>query len=950
MTALTGVTPLTSLGGDPSYIRMMSSALASLPAIRSRRIPLPDGTVDTVLEGTNGLAWGARISATDYPAMPIVRASSGPVLASNENAPSIPVGWMFHGIRWQSNPAEADGNTLMDLRGTRDVTTFAGTYYDGPRPTRCQRILFNQCSFESDINQTGRSMTKIAIYEGDYMGWVNCLETGFYGAGSSETKLFETLGDCRGPHHWENNEFQTFTAALFTGGGGARSVDVRVQDLIWQRNWQHCPLHWRRSECNPFDAATTGTYAGLVVNVAADGVTVTPTAGARFAWAHENLEGPHEGCIMYEPATGKARRIASAGPVDNAFGAGTFSTVILDAPGWGGPVTGITVYLQTPFPNVQYNSGMDTPMPLATTTAASATVTFNTPIPAGVRDETTFPGAGHFFYLNNTHWSGGNDQQNAPYNTDPLNTGYGWVYGPTGIAKADCRRKKILTIAGDRLSCVLEGPYFESRTFPYSCVVFDGLWRTLINKGTWETKVGNRILWQGNVFEFGNGGGTQHPTAQLAVFGLQGGQGAPVGQMTVVGNAMTVISGGPIFQTFTDFLPWKKRFGLLGPRLYIGRSFQFGVAREVVDIAPNRMSATLAPVNAAFQGQFGDVTDVGFDLYIVESPWFQTADHVSRYNLIKSWKSGTSTWTGIVNIGEHVKGLNFIHHDNLFLDLGDLALNQGGSQSVGLNMATGATTGGLVDGSLLTGAPIKGDNGTIAYYHNTHVRGVNSQGVGNIFTIRLNNGAITDKARDIEIADNVMAGFGAGRAVRFLADSGTNVVDPNIVWDEPVTLARNIAAGSTAPGMMSHTTVATRFPDNIGLPDPTQVGFANYSGGTTPFDPAHYALVDVYTTGTVNLAANGLSATLASGVFPSTVVPGQFFRTNTAATELRRITSGGNGSPTVTWTGAAHSEAGQSGKPYAITFKGTASDATDPGADMALVESFTRGVRTASYV
>jgi hypothetical protein len=106
-----------------------------------------------------------------------------------------------------------------------------------------------------------------------------------------------------------------------------------------------------------------------------------------------------------------------------------------------------------------------------------------------------------------------------------------------------------------------------------------------------------------------------------------------------------------------------------------------------------------------------------------------------------------------------------------------------------------------------------------------------------------------------------------------------------------------------------------------------------------------YALQDVFNTGTVTIAVDGLSATLDSGAFSSDVVAGQFFRADAASAEKHKITSvtGGN---TVHWTDSAHSLAGATTQAYGIGFVGTASDGLNPGVDIDALIDFTAGVDT----
>jgi hypothetical protein len=55
-----------------------------------------------------------------------------------------------------------------------------------------------------------------------------------------------------------------------------------------------------------------------------------------------------------------------------------------------------------------------------------------------------------------------------------------------------------------------------------------------------------------------------------------------------------------------------------------------------------------------------------------------------------------------------------------------------------------------------------------------------------------------------------------------------------------------------------------------------------------------------------------------------------------------RTTSNATG---IVWNGLPHAEAGATNKTLIVTFKGTARDGTDPGADLVTVEAMTRGVR-----
>jgi hypothetical protein len=244
--------------------------------------------------------------------------------------------------------------------------------------------------------------------------------------------------------------------------------------------------------------------------------------------------------------------------------------------------------------------------------------------------------------------------------------------------------------------------------------------------------------------------------------------------------------------------------------------------------------------------------------------------------------------------GEMLKGKWSNHSHNVYLLHGSPAT--AASMAVcALNMPTDGSGAGASVNGYGTYTTCQGetsqDNSSIRFSKNTMVRVRNQPGQRSAF-LNIGPGGTAAKVHDLDVSDNLVGLIGSGTS-NILANQNGAAVDPLgvLTMDASVRIARNVFGGPQAPTVVAGTpTFTTNFPDNAGVVDETKIGFANYTGtdddvtlgivlGTTdPTDLTPYALTDIYSTGTVSLSADGLTVTLDSGAFPSTVVGNQFIR------------------------------------------------------------------------
>lgn len=709
-------------------------------------------------------------------------------------------------------------------------------------------------------------------------------------------KLIGISGGWAGPYHLENNTFNTASMLFFLGGSGTLGIDVHPTGTI-RRNWLRPKLSWVPSE------ACSGRWGEWSVIIDATRLVVNnnspfspPPGGgpnAPNAWGAADV-GPKPGGVMYEMATGIARRMSVADLTDNAF----YVTGLAD-PWPTQPPAPIKVMFQVTSPDSEisplvYNSGLETPMPTATTMNGSRTVNLSAALPQAVADEIT---AGHtlYFYLNNTSWFG--DVQGAgpqPPNANSWTqaaSGNGWGFRQ-GVTRASCKRKKIVAVAANRLSFTTDSTqnaFTANETFPYSVVRFDGLWRPIFyhGAGSWEIKHAVRWLYEGNIDE-------QNTNRCYAVDQPSGlgatGSGAYIGNATIVGNDLTWLNTdwGNLSYRYYYGAPWP--FISLVSGTGTNEFFSGGPSR-IVDYAIDGTHLKLHPVDpryAAFTA--GDCVNQPFCLLYQFTPWVQMYGIVYRYNMMMRgmplFFKGEASYTGKV-----IRGGQLSYHDNFQLRLGDYSwpLGNGADQcGITVEVAPPQLNPGMTyspgGAAVYDEPPTTAAQGGFRYDHNTSVRLVPNQGNSNRGSGALIVGASpidigVQKAQGVSVRDNVVVGANGVKTWPVKQYTDGEVTNTATSWDPATT----IVAGNVMQGQGSLQTAFAAWNHagtNACVADVAALGLPNYADGATDgFNLANYAFDDVYATGTVAIAANGLDVTLeGGGTFPTTVRRGQGFR------------------------------------------------------------------------
>lgn len=890
--------PLSHLSGLPAYIRVVGSNVGNpvaIPEILHYDVPLPDGSLARPLHEQN------TVSRTTIPRLAVAT-----VVIQHVDA-ERPVNWCFRGLYFPGVPP-------FTLYGAGSQLTSPALHW-GPRPGQPRGIIFNQCAWDLDPTGQGRaSGSRILFHEGSYIGIFNSYATNGYGLTGNEQNLITATGEGPGPYEWSNNEFRVpGTFYDWCGGGQHASVGTVPSNWMTTRNWIYYPMSWRPSELNPRTLIFGGQWAALVsanrTTVSRDG-----TYNQR-GWEADGPDGVQIGCTMVDPATGVARRII-AGQNTTAPG----GPVFLESPGWPGTDTGrIVVYFQRTA-LVLYNSGWDTPGvtpndgPTATTEAGSPTVQFSEPLPPQVKSRADHGGGdnpGHFFYLNNTYPVGGQTTsvgQGPLVGTDdglgglatyPLRNDWTWE---SGMTPATARRKEILSIAPDRLSCTLGHPtsdtpsgYFESRTFPYSIVWGDGLVRdaTQYSKGQWEFKTGRRMLHQGNVLETWLG--TQHPTDQVNVT-----LGASTHVNGTIDGDLFTYTGPGTESNLAGFAQWadeRATFGHPWPsKIAVPRDTWvtelWSQGRRPKRVLPGNLTMALHPPEPGLQpgSQPTALTNAKFVRISVWNPGNQVEHTVLRYNVFVD-DFHLSTFTGQENPGEVTKGLGArTHHDNVLIDTGRRVGYFVGLRGL-FNIPTTPWAARPGHGN------VPGDNGNLSITHNTMVKAVQRQGASVLFKMFSDAaGTFFKKATDLDISANIFHDLSETTSI--FGVEAYAVRDTRLDWGEPARSDRNVYVGAGAQNALSAaastgagSAYRDRFPDNAAIPTADGVGFADLTHADR-YRLENYRLVDVVpvgTGGTVTIAADGVTVTKDSGTFPAGLAQGgPFFKTSTHAA-LRRI-------------------------------------------------------------
>jgi hypothetical protein len=342
----------------------------------------------------------------------------------------------------------------------------AGTWFSNR--DRPQHWVFHRCLIDSDVEGlgSGNAWTRVCVWGGIGLGYVDCGAYNIYGpARPGDPGVFQ-LSEEGGGLHLVNCYTEGNSALVFAGGTGGGQAGTNTEHVLVQRVHFRKPLKWQISEV-PAGAG------GWNVTVAADKRSVTHNSsifGSRGfqgfnadVWPNGRIAGSY---TMYDPTTGRGARtqLYSTGYDVNL-------TLTEDWPGTTG--SAISVFFQTA--SAVYNSGWPGDASTATTSASSDTVTVSAALPAAVA-------VGHYFYLNDT----------------------GYVGNGTGGPQCGNSffRRKIIAIAGNRLSLTLDGNWNTTKTFPYSVVWWDGIDRSAAPlKSMHEHKCGRRVLVEDTLYE-----------------------------------------------------------------------------------------------------------------------------------------------------------------------------------------------------------------------------------------------------------------------------------------------------------------------------------------------------------------------------------------------------------------------------------------------------------------
>jgi hypothetical protein len=983
------------VGCAPSYIRVIPDTLAALPTIDFDHLALPDGTTSHLCK------LNARIRPTQHAAnLAVVNWDASNAAGFCNGRDSYSSGhkaerWCFRGIHFKAVPRTISQTTANPAWAPVFATIggdAAGIGALGPLPNLPNRIIYNQCYIQPNTDLYGTGGQGIFnSMDMEYFAYLNSWTDGVWEP-SANTYFFFTSASSNGPYLFENNYIPVNVNWMITGGGPCFSYPANPS-IAWRRNDLAQPWSWRPSEVYTIDAYGTNGWTFQVSN---GGLTLAFVAGR--TWWRAVQVYPQVGGYVYSPVDGTARQITATNLVDigeGFFGVGSTLTLGAAWPlGDGGQFQG---WLQAPAPVVLHQSGLTGA--LAHTTAGSRIVTLDTPLPAFTPDGIT-PIAGRpaveygpFFYTNDTvnrgetgsnvetviggrtirsnnydrgsvHGATGDGapvpSSGAPFCRPvyPLSPGRPWQSGDTWDANSCRRRVEIVAISGDRLTLTLASPYFETIDFPYSIVCHDGLFRVWMygGKGSFETKGGDRCLWEGNVID-GGAPTTMTPTGndpmlyvvRVTITGSTG----PNPQLTLTDPNEVVWTGATAAQVLAAFAEHARMyttFGGMDPQLkrptlpfccvYLPASIteSFVTVSRRIKSVDSATTATLFPLDPRMNGgdNIGDLVNTQVSMFFESNAHWVDSNYVVRYNVMIPplggvhiagiWLSGSQAESQ----SEHDVGVNLSIHDNLIVDYDP-------STPLGSRPDFFVLSNAVVDRLHPARAGI-GSDWSDSYARISHNALVRSFGRGSHSFITANWLSL-GVAHHVEIDGNIMDQYAS-----LLGNQNEGL--PGSAWighyEVPFRMGRNIAIKAGAAASMA-ANLAGFVPTNAGVETAAHVGFHDATA-TYPaiLDPANYALEDVYATGTVSIPSNGLSATLASGTFPASVVPGQWFKTTTSPVRCQITSVAGN---TITWTTPAHPEAFSSGNSYTIGFKGTASDGTDPGPNIPLLKLFTDGVR-----
>jgi hypothetical protein len=825
--------------------------------------------------------------------------------------PDCPAYWRIIGFHWQATGTPfafaADGRP-WGPEGAVPVT---------------HHITIDRCYFEGDPDHKNQAPGLFAYgYEGRHLAFINCTIDEWSGPTAGDAGGFLTGGG-PGPYHFENNTVRCLNF-WFSGGSGGTQVGGVPRDMVFRRNHIYRPEGWLPSEPTQDDSGLpsdpwfepTGPY---IVDIDKAGRLVTFKSMTPLWLTGFTNKILGYGGYLYDTGTGISRRVVSDPGRDSR-------QVLLESAWPGAPKTNLSVYPL--LSNMVYCSGAGAT--LETATVNGTHVTFNTaPLPTSVRGEADLTPAdrvagrrAHYFYLAS--------QRNM---NDPRpRSGVAWsasLYRPA-------ERRKIMTIAADRRSCTLENAYpttnllgeAVARTFAYHISRNDGYLRrgagayNNTGKAIMEHKMGERILFEGNVVENFREYWRIHPSNQWETRGTV--------SVTVAGNTFRINDPGFALPSWMVAMirdrhlhgdPWPYVPLCQGANMWTG---QVAIVDTLNGLTGTLIESSLP--NGTYQGTFLNMP----------TPWAIAQDFTIRYNKSRHMATGPSIHGNAINAAEIRHGQRFAVVHNLMEDHGGANL---GSMGVADGIALACFSGREAGAALHMGSryahwpsPAYGSNSPIRVSHNTFARMVRSYSAGmKMATVR--GEAVPDayeRASDLEFNDNVVDGLTNG------ANGDASLLGGNPVtegfWTPPYSVARNAVAGDGAVTAVA--AVAGTFPDNAGVVSADSLGYVDRATG-------NYRLRDVFT-GTGTIGGDGSTFTLISGNFPATVVAGQFAWLSVNGAR-RRIVGPPRGG-TIRWSGDIGNH--HAATRVTVGFKGSATDGTDPGANIDDVDEFTAGVDT----
>lgn len=213
--------------GEPSYIRVMSSAWASLP---------------------DGMSFGSagRISPANEANMPVLQSKRGDIVG---RADTIYVGpdtryWRFEGIELTMVTGLTFFDMLVDMG--RWLETNGGNTANRNRVPH--HFIFDRCWFRAD--PPGNSGSNRGAYRGihvgcPYLATLGCRFDGIMNPASADTQslYFDTVP---GPLHVGNTYFDSATEDMMIGGGGGPDIfgfnamtDITIKQSFFTKNTRY---------------------------------------------------------------------------------------------------------------------------------------------------------------------------------------------------------------------------------------------------------------------------------------------------------------------------------------------------------------------------------------------------------------------------------------------------------------------------------------------------------------------------------------------------------------------------------------------------------------------------------------------------------------------------------------------------------------------------------------